>query len=341
MIKQFLLGLSLASILIVTAHASNFGDDPILSPYVAANKGEPIDHLTAILTSHGNIYHLQSKALGYLRIEMIRIEEANISIVRSGQFDPLLPNVVFIHNNSACKEVFINLFEHLKGRCNFVALDLPGHGQSSDAAKPRQTYSFQGYAACVIKVMDALGIDKSVPVGWSLGGHVALEMMHMYPDRLKGVITTGSPAMPKGLWGQFQAFNVFRMLWKGVLPMIGQSKKFTEEEAKFFMEAGGIHQPDAFFLRATMRTHGEARAIMHENVNKGVGMCDEQALLATSNIPVGIVIGKNDSGVNADYVRSQDYKNATILELDTDHGTVWNMPDVFAEFLLLFTYNCK
>lgn len=39
--------------------------------------------------------------------------------------------VVFIHGNSACKEVFQRQFNTFKNKYNMFAIDLPGHGKSS------------------------------------------------------------------------------------------------------------------------------------------------------------------------------------------------------------------
>jgi pimeloyl-ACP methyl ester carboxylesterase len=278
---------------------------------------------------------------GVMKEQSIQTDAGTVSILRSSEISQELPSVVFIHNNSGCKEGFIKLFDHIHSKCNIVSIDLPGHGKSDNAANPDQDYSFQGYARAVLQVADALTLKHFTPVGWSLGGHAAMELMGIAPDRIKGVVTTGSPAMTLRFYAPLQAFNVFRMWWKGVMPMLGQQTQFSEQEAKFFMESGGMNPADDFFVQAAMRTDSNARAKMMKNNQNGVGVVDQHALLEISDIPIGIVIGVNDQGVNADYIRnsSRTYKNATILELNTDHGTVWNEPKAFSNFLLEFLRN--
>src|ERR1700722_17218549 len=43
-------------------------------------------------------------------------------------------SLILIHGNSACKEVFTPLYHSLSDEHRVVAIDLPGHGESDDAA---------------------------------------------------------------------------------------------------------------------------------------------------------------------------------------------------------------
>jgi pimeloyl-ACP methyl ester carboxylesterase len=86
------------------------------------------------------------------------------------------PPVVFIHGNSSSSRAFSRQLEGPLGRrLRLVAVDLPGHGKLADAKDP-SAYSLPGHARAVRAALDALGIDEAHFVGWSLGGHVALEM---------------------------------------------------------------------------------------------------------------------------------------------------------------------
>lgn len=69
----------------------------------------------------------------------------------------------------------------------FVArVDLRGRGESSYADP--STYTPQHYVADVIAVLDALGIDRAVLLGTSLGGSVAMTLNALHPDRVAGVV---------------------------------------------------------------------------------------------------------------------------------------------------------
>src|SRR6478736_1348378 len=104
------------------------------------------------------------------------------------------PPVVLIHGNSSSSRVFSRQLEGPLGQCfRLIAIDLPGHGESDDARNP-SAYSLPGHALAVRAAVDALGIDQAPFVGWSLGGHIALEMAPDLP-RARGVVIFGTPPL--------------------------------------------------------------------------------------------------------------------------------------------------
>lgn len=68
-----------------------------------------------------------------------------------------------------------------------ILVDLPGHGASG---KPRHAsaHRIDAYAQHVIRLMDALDVERAVVGGMSLGANVSLEVALVAPDRLRGMI---------------------------------------------------------------------------------------------------------------------------------------------------------
>lgn len=103
--------------------------------------------------------------------------------------------VLFIHGNSSCKEMFGRQFSApMAWRYRFIAFDLPGHGKSSEAPEPAKTYSITGFADAAMALLEALKVERAAVMGWSLGGHAALEMMARWPGTVAGWITGTPPA---------------------------------------------------------------------------------------------------------------------------------------------------
>ena len=51
-----------------------------------------------------------------------------------------------------------------------------------------------GYADLAVSILQHLGIQTVVVLGWSLGGHVAIELIPLLPRGiLKGIMITGTP----------------------------------------------------------------------------------------------------------------------------------------------------
>jgi 2-succinyl-6-hydroxy-2,4-cyclohexadiene-1-carboxylate synthase len=64
-----------------------------------------------------------------------------------------------------------------------VRVDLIGHGRS-DAPDDPQRYSLENAASDLAAVLDALGIERTAVLGYSLGGRVALQLAVEQPQRL-------------------------------------------------------------------------------------------------------------------------------------------------------------
>lgn len=107
--------------------------------------------------------------------------------VETGSFDQAHPCLLLIHGNSSSHKAFRPLLSSLASTGNFrvLALDLPGHGQSEDANDASTVYSMPGYATCSSEFVSRLHIRDVTILGWSLGGHIALELISL---NLKGVV---------------------------------------------------------------------------------------------------------------------------------------------------------
>ncbi len=66
------------------------------------------------------------------------------------------------------------------------AVDLVGFGYSERVTQ--RTYSLKAYARSVRELMDAQGIERAALVGHSMGGAIALEFAHDYPDRVDQLV---------------------------------------------------------------------------------------------------------------------------------------------------------
>lgn len=100
--------------------------------------------------------------------------------------------VLLVHGNSSSSAVFRNQLESPLGeRYRIIAADLPGHGASGDAIDPDRSYSMEGYADAMTEVLGLLGVSKAIVFGWSLGGHIGLEMIDRFPGLL-GLMITGT-----------------------------------------------------------------------------------------------------------------------------------------------------
>jgi len=71
-----------------------------------------------------------------------------------------------------------------------IACDLPGHGLS-DAPDAPGSYTTERFAAVVLELMDALGIERAVLAGQSMGGKVVTHVALTAPSRVRALSLYG------------------------------------------------------------------------------------------------------------------------------------------------------
>ncbi|MDX7998943.1 alpha/beta hydrolase [Xenorhabdus sp. Reich] len=277
------------------------------------------------MTTHNDINHYD-----------IQTRYAGISVIDTGGNG--LP-VLLIHGNSSCKEVFRHQIDLLKGNYRVLALDLPGHGASSNASDPRQAYSMPGYAHTVIEVLEKIGINRVVIFGWSLGGHIGLEMLALFP-KMVGLMICGTPPVSIG------ADNVALGFKPSEHMRLSGKADFTEEDIRnFAIETIGVNAPHEPFLFETVaRTDGLARKYMSEAFFSPHAT-DQKRLVETSEIPLAIVNGMGDPFINIDYINGLNYRNlwkGQVFNLaGVDHAPFWESPELLNPILADFLNDFK
>jgi pimeloyl-ACP methyl ester carboxylesterase len=243
--------------------------------------------------------------------------------------------ILLIHGNSSCKEVFRNQMQgEIGSTYQCFAMDLPGHGNSSNAANPELTYTMSGYADVALEVMEMLLIDAFVVLGWSLGGHIGIEMMSR-SDRMTGLLISGTPPISKDPNDMANAF-----LPSEHMAFTGQ-ETLSNEEADLYAHAtcGSNARYEEFLGDAVRRTDGRARRIMMEAAIRGEG-ADQRQVVEHDPTPLAIVNGADEPMINNTYLKLINYKNLWQGKIhlipDTGHAPFWESPDEFDELLNRF-----
>jgi pimeloyl-ACP methyl ester carboxylesterase len=96
--------------------------------------------------------------------------------------------LILIHGLLMSRRMFDRLGPEMAALGNrVITIDLLGHGRS-DRPDQMSNYSMTFFARQIEALMDHLGIDKAVVGGTSLGANTTLELNHMSPDRVRGMM---------------------------------------------------------------------------------------------------------------------------------------------------------
>lgn len=134
-----------------------------------------------------------------------------------------LPVIVLIHgflqNSLAWQRQFADA--DLCAAFRLIAFDLRGHGRSDKPEAPEAYLESPRWADDVAAILDELGIDKAVLVGWSYGGYVISDYLRKFgTSRLFGLVMVGT-----SLWlGGDAATRILAPEIAGIFPRLVSSK---------------------------------------------------------------------------------------------------------------------
>jgi 4,5:9,10-diseco-3-hydroxy-5,9,17-trioxoandrosta-1(10),2-diene-4-oate hydrolase len=104
-----------------------------------------------------------------------------VNVIDIGEGDP----IVFIHGLSGAWVNWLENIPHFARDHRVIAMDLPGFG---DSPMPAEKISIAGYGRIVDELLDALGIDRAVIVGNSMGGFIAAEIAIQFGTRVENLV---------------------------------------------------------------------------------------------------------------------------------------------------------
>ena len=98
--------------------------------------------------------------------------------------------IVLSHINQQSSALMIELLEKLGRTLHAVAIDYPSCGMSDHVAEQPAIHD---YATVIIRVLDALKIDKASTLGEAGGAFVSADLAATYPDRVQNAILVNCP----------------------------------------------------------------------------------------------------------------------------------------------------
>src|SRR5918997_4374950 len=104
------------------------------------------------------------------------------------QGDPDGVPVVLLHGITDSHRSYEPVIAALPNSIRAIAVTARGHG---DAGKPAGGYDAAGMAADVIALMDAIGLDRAIVAGHSMGAWTAHKVAASHSDRVLGAVLAG------------------------------------------------------------------------------------------------------------------------------------------------------
>ncbi len=217
-----------------------------------------------------------------------------------GEGDP----VILVHGFGVKKEVWMCQYGPLSEKFKVIRFDNRGAGESDH---PDELFTMEMLAGDIRGLMDALNIEKTHVVAWSLGGMFAQHFAIKYPERLNKLVLINT--LPNWPGGDEAGITMY------VDSQLASIKAYQEDPIK------------AFFERAPMGYSRKFKKEMQEDTKKkfhGLFSVEDYAQMKTSNIPTPKDIENQANALKYHDVIDQLHliKNETlIITADKDRQT--------------------
>lgn len=96
------------------------------------------------------------------------------------------PTLLLLHGWTASADLqWYNAYEGLGERYPFVAIDHRGHGRGIRSTDP---FQLEACADDAMALVASLGIERVIPVGYSMGGPISLLTWQRHPQHVQGLV---------------------------------------------------------------------------------------------------------------------------------------------------------
>ena len=125
------------------------------------------------------------------------MNDIQLHYIEQGQGQPL----VLLHGNGENCNYFEHQISYFSRYYRVIAIDTRGHGKSPRGEKP---FSIRQFSEDLKDCLEAMDIAKTILLGFSDGGNIALEFALKYPERVEKLVLNGANLFPSGVKAIYQ-----------------------------------------------------------------------------------------------------------------------------------------
>ena len=251
------------------------------------------------------------------------------------------PNLVLLHPSSGYGRMWEWTADALGAQFHVYALDQRGHG---DSGRPDGEYSAEEYAEDLHLFFRAVGIDRAIVAGQSLGGRVGQVFAARYPEEIQGLALVGGPHVSN-----------FSPTREEVVKVLGAAQRMLASKTEFESREAALaylrtlRPKDAEPSLRHRLEHNTAIAagggvtVKYDAVRVALGLAhmadDMRKYAARATCPVVILRGTHSSELTAAQAAeiASCWKDATVVDVEGDYALQMENPAGLARALADFT----
>ena len=233
---------------------------------------------------------------------------------------------MLLHGLTASTDLnWFECFAALAAHARVVAVEHRGYGRGLAGGA---RFRLEDCADDAVAVADALGIDRFVPVGYSLGGAVAQLVWRRHRERVSGLVLC---ATSREFLGTLRERLLWRALpiWIGVVKLVpAVGRRFVGATLVARFEGSQWQEWAGDEMRRAHPAHMLAGA-------RALGRFSSTGWIGQVDVPVAVVVTTEDVLVPVARQRALGaaITGASVHEIDADHGAPISRPDLFVPVL--------
>lgn len=199
---------------------------------------------------------------------------------------PDAPTIVLLHALGCTAYLsWMATFGALSSRYRIITFDQRWHGRGIRSTR----FRFDDCADDVVAVMDALGVDRAVIAGYSMGGAVAQKTWRRHPERVSGLVLCSTARNFRGKHGE-RLF--FPLMTAAMTPLAGYALAHVDRLAQNLPELPSIEVTDpAAWSRVEFRS---TSAWSIPEALGELGRFDSAAWIDDVDVPTAVVVTTKD-----------------------------------------------
>lgn len=249
------------------------------------------------------------------------------TFVRTVPGPPGAPTLLLLHGWTASADLnWFTCYHPLGQQYRVVALDHRGHGRG---IRSRKVFRLEDCADDAIAVLDVLGIERCIPVGYSMGGPVAQLVWKRHRERVEGMVLCATS-------GYFSTSREEKLSFLGLSGLAAVARLTPVQARRWLTDQLYLQRKTSLWEPWAIQeaSQHDWRTVLE--AGRAIGSFSSREWIGDVDVPTSVLITMRDRVVP---VRRQvrlfeSIHGAEAFRVDADHDVVVSQPERFAPVLL-------
>ncbi len=237
------------------------------------------------------------------------------------------PVVILLHGWTATADLnWFSCYSALAEQYRVVAYDHRGHGTG---LRTKKRFRLEDCADDAVLVADALGIDRFIAVGYSMGGPVAQLIWRRHPDRVDALVLCATAPV-------FNGERLERWGFAGLTGLAALARVTPEQARSWLTDQLYLNRKADKWEPWAMREASRHDWRMLLDAGKAIGSFSSVDWIGSVDVPVSLLVTMRDGVVSRrrQTLLFELIPHADVYRIDGDHDACVAEADQFVPSLL-------